>query len=337
MLWTDVITPAELTGYARESLAAYEQRKGTLARWLPHREVSDIVARFVVGQYGLVDEAKYRAYDAEPEIGKRLGGKRVAIELPALGQNLPVSEYFQLRTRNASDEAIRDQILKDTEQVVQAVADRTERMRGTVLVTGKATINQDNFKTEDDFGRDASHTVTAGTLWTAPTVDRLGYLQTLHDLYVADNGEGPGALVMSTRVFRALQSGDQFATQLANGGSRPATREDVQGVISAAGLPEIIIYDRLTKSGRVVADDRLMLLPAPVDPVSGTSELGATFWGQTLTSVDPEFGLEPSEQPGIVVGVYRHPKPPMGVEVISDAIALPVLANANLSVVAKVL
>lgn len=29
-LWTDLITPAELTGYARESLTAYEVAKGSL-------------------------------------------------------------------------------------------------------------------------------------------------------------------------------------------------------------------------------------------------------------------------------------------------------------------
>ncbi len=43
------------------------------------------------------------------------------------------------------------------------------------------------------------------------------------------------------------------------------------------------------------------------------------------------------EQPGLVTGVWRNPKPPMIAEVIADAIALPVLANANLSLAAKVL
>jgi hypothetical protein len=64
-LWTDLITPAELTGYARESLASYEARKGTLARWLPNREVLDTVVRFVQGQSGLIPIAQFRAYDAE--------------------------------------------------------------------------------------------------------------------------------------------------------------------------------------------------------------------------------------------------------------------------------
>ncbi|NNG36939.1 major capsid protein [Nakamurella aerolata] len=337
-LWTDIITPAELTGYARESLAAYEQRKGTLAQFLPNREVADIVARFVAGQYGLVDEARYRAYDAEPEIGKRQPGKRVSIELPAVGQNIPVSEYLQLRTRNATDLDVQNQILRDTETVVQAVADRTERMRGTVLTTGKATIDQPNFKTEDDFQRDASHTVTAGTLWNDPAADPIGYLETLQDLYVTDTGDEPGAVLMSRRAFRAMQANAKLATLLVSGATRQATDSDVRALVSGAGLPDIVIYDRRTSAGRVIPDDRVFLLPAPVavNDWQGT-QLGATFWGQTLTSVDPDFGIEPSEQPGIVVGVYRNEKPPMIAEVISDAIALPVLANANLSIAAKVL
>jgi hypothetical protein len=37
-LWTDIIDPETLTGYARASMNAYEARKGTLARWLPNRQ-----------------------------------------------------------------------------------------------------------------------------------------------------------------------------------------------------------------------------------------------------------------------------------------------------------
>ncbi len=337
-LWTDVIDPATLTGYVRESLAAQEARKGSLAAFLPNRTVPDVVARFVAGSNGLVDEAQFRAYDAEPEIGKGEGGKRVTLELPALGQNIPVSEYQQLRTRNASDEAMLSSILGTADRVVRAVSDRIERLRGTVLVTGKATIDQPRFKADDDFGRDSSHTVTAASLWSTDTVDRLADLQTWYDLYVATNGVEPGALVMSNRAFRALAAGKQFQTQLVNGAARPATESDVRSVVSGAGLPEIIKYDRRTSAGRVVPDDRILFLPAPVgsDDFGGT-QLGATFWGQTLTSTLPEFGIEDSEQPGIVAGVYRNDKPPAIAEVISDAIALPVLANANLSLAAKVL
>lgn len=345
-LWTDIIDPATLTGYARASLADYEASRGTLARFLPNREVADIVARFVKGAAGLVNVADFRAYDAEPTIGKQQGGKRITLELPALGQNIPVSEYNQLRSRNAStadDAAVLRMIQNTTDQVVRAVSDQIERLRGIVLSTGKATIsNEAGFTMDDDFGRSASHAVTASTLWSTATADALGDLESWSDTYEDDNGEAPGAILMSTRVLRAMASLDQFKTQLLNGSSRPATVQDVQDMVAAAGLPPIVVYNRRVQvagtAGKVFPDNKLALLPAPVaaDDWQGT-QLGATFWGQTLTSTASDWAIEPSEQPGIVAGVYRNEKPPMLAEVISDAVALPVLANADLSLVAGVL
>lgn len=338
-LWTDIIDPPTLTGYARRSLEEYEREKGTLARWLPNREVADTVVRFIAGRKGLVAEAQFRAYDAEIEIGAGEGGKRTILELPAVGQNIPVSEYEQLRTRNSGDEVVEKSILATTRRVVAAVSDAVERLRGTVLNTGKATItlNGQTFS-DDDFGRSAGHSVTAPTLWTDAAADRLAFLQDIVDIYIETNGVPPGAIVLPNRGFRAMASGNQFRVQLLNGGSRPATEADVRGIVSGAGLPDIIKYDRRTKSGKVLDDTRLLLLPAPVETTDWEStELGATFWGQTLTSTDERYGIEESEQPGVVTGVYRGEKPPLIAEVIADAIALPVLANADLSLSAKIL
>jgi len=343
-LWTDVIDPATLSGYARASISDYETRKGTLARWLPNRDLPDIVARFVKGGTGLIDIARFRAYDAEPEIGRRPQAKRVTIELPALSLNIPVSEYEQLRLRsgNVSQEAALVTIQNTTDAVVRAIADAMERLRGIVLQTGKATINQNNFVSDDDFGRPAAHQVVANLLWNVNTVSRLDYIRTLMDVYRDTTGEEPGALVMSSRVFRALSAGNEFQTQLLNGGARAATDTQVRDTVTSAGMPPIYIYDRrVSVNGamtRVLADDTVLMLPEPVDTDDwqGT-DLGATFWGRTLTSTDPDWGVEDAEQPGIVAGVWRHDRPPMGLEVISDAIGLPVLANADRSLAAKVL
>ena len=335
-LWTDVIDPATLTGYVREALADIESRKGSLARYLPNREVPDISVRFVAGQSGLVAEATYRAYDAEPEVGGKPTLKRVILELPAVGRNLPVSEYDQLRTRGASDEVMLQQILDTARQVAQAVSDRVERARGVVLRTGVATLPE--IAAADDFGRASAHTVTAGALWSsATTVSRLTDLQTWCDTYEATNGVPPGAIVMPRNVFRLLQTGDEFKTSLVGGGSRRATSDQVNEIVEGEGLPPIELYTRRTSAGLVLPANELLLLPEPVEPTDwqGT-QLGATFWGQTLTSSEAGWAIEDTDQPGIVAGVYRNEKPPMIAEVISDAISLPVLANANLSFKATV-
>lgn len=336
-LWTDIIDPATLTGYTREALADIERRRGTLARYLPNREVPNITVRFVKGQNGLAVEAKFRAYDAEPEVGKKPAAQRVVLELPAIGQTIPVSEYEQLRTRGASDDVLLSQIYDTARQVAQAISDRMERLRAVVLRTGKATIAE--IAADDDFGRVAGHTVTAATLWnTGTSVSRLADLQSWSDTYEATNGVAPGAIVMSRRVARTLAQGDEFKTSLVGGGSRPATVADVNSIIEGAGLPPIEVYTRRTQAGLVLPDNELLLLPEPVDTDDweGT-QLGATFWGQTLTSQEPGWGIEDAEQPGVVAGVYRNEKPPMIAEVIGDAIGMPVLANANLSFKATVL
>lgn len=343
-LWSDVIDPATLSGYARESLADYEARQGSLARWLPNREVADIVVRFVQGQTGLIDVARFRAYDAEPEIGRRPQAKRVTLELPALGLDIPVSEYEQLRLRSpeVSDEAALATIQNTTDAVVRSVSDAIERLRGIVLATGRATIEQDNFRSDDDFGRPDEHAYTVPNLWTDTGVSRLEDLTDLVELMADSTGQTPGSLVMSTRVFRALAAGDEFQTQLLNGGSRLASAQQVRDTVTAAELPPIYTYDRrVSVDGqrvRALRDDTILALPEAVESGdwAGT-DLGATWWGRTLTSTDPAWNISAGEQPGIVAGVWRNDKPPMGVEVISDAIALPVMANAELSAAVKVL
>ncbi|UJP39333.1 major capsid protein [Cellulomonas palmilytica] len=336
-LWTDLIDPATLTGYVRESLADIEARRGSLARYLPNRTVPDVQVRFVAGQAGLVVEAEFRAYDAEPTVGKKPSGKRTILELPPIGQIIPVSEYDQLRTRGASDETILNEILGTGRRVAQAIADRMERLRGVVLRTGVATIPE--IGAADSFGRSGSHTVTASALWSSATsVSRLTDLQTWCDTYEATNGVAPGVILMPRRVLRVMAQGDEFKTSLVGGGSRPATAADVNAIVEGAGLPPIEVYTRRTASGLVLPDNELLLLPAPVDPDEweGT-QLGASFWGQTLSSTAEDWGIELADQPGIVTGVYRHETPPMIAEVHGDAIGMPVLANADLSFKATVL
>ena len=110
------------------------------------------------------------------------------------------------------------------------------------------------------------------------------------------------------------------------------------GKKDAAGYPTIEKYNRSTKSGLVLPKEWIYFLPEPADPFDqdGTA-LGATFYGQTVTSESPEFDIAPGEQPGVVVGVYREDRIPYTVEVMADAITLPVARDANRAMAVKVL
>lgn len=337
-LWTDIVDPAELTGYTRAAQEDWEVNNTTLAAYLPNRFVRDILVRFTAGQTGFVEEADFRAYDAEPTVGKGRPGKRVAIELPAIGRNIPVSEYNQLRGRDSSEPVVREMLFNTARDVARSVSDRMERLRATVLLTGKATINTDTFQAEDDFGRAAGHTITAGTLWNAVGADPIANLKAWRDLYTDTNGVEPGSIVVSRSIMSALANHSAFAVTMAGGGSRPGTEADVRAILTAHGLPDLRVYARRTGAGLVLPATHLLMLPAPVavDDALGT-ELGGTFWGQTLTSESPDWDIADVDRPGIVVGAYRNTKPPMIAEIVSDAIGMPVLANANLSIAAKVL
>lgn len=336
-LWTDAIEPAELTGYARASLQAREDANGTLEDYLPNTTVDDIYVKFQEGENGLQEAAEFRAFDAEPSIARQAQGKTHTIELPALGQKQPVSEYRALRMRNAGDEMYRKHILKVTDQIVRAIADRMEMLRGTVLFQGKAIVDQHNFQINDDFGRPANHNVTAGTLWSDPTVSRLDDLLAWSEVYSDTNGVAPGRILLSTRAFSALRSGEEFVNPQTG---RQMAREDINSLLIDEGLPTIRIYDRKIRPyggnpTRVTPDDHILLLPS--EGADGLSELGATYWGTTLTATELEWGIADDEQAGIVAGVVKSDNVPVIAEVVADAIGMPVLGNAALTLKAKVL
>ena len=342
-LWTDVIDPATLTGYARASLEEYEQRKGSLASFLPNEQVEDINVRLNVGNGGLVESAHFRAFDAEPEYGAVEAGRRKNFELAAVSQKFALSEYDRLRARNASDEAVLNVVRRTTERAVTAVSDAVELLRGEVIATAQATIDYGRAGVVvDDFERDADMSVTAGTLWSdgaaKPLNDLLSYVQA----YGVKNGEAPGTLVLSNRVLGALSQHASLNTQLVNGANRPATLDDVRSLLSSYGIPNIQVRDRKVRRWNrdtraaetvsVLPDDSIYLLPA-----AGNTDLGATFWAPTLGASEQGYGIADGDRAGIVAAVYRNDMPPHIAEVWADAVALPALVNPNLAMRAKVL
>jgi hypothetical protein len=334
-LMTDLVTPEYLTGYARAALQDIEENQASLAVYLPNREVTDISVRFVAGQSGFVPLAEFRAYDAEPTVGKRKPYKRHTIELPPISRQIPISEYDRLRSRGATNEQLIEAIQDSTRALVRGIVDRLELLRGSVLDSGKATIEE--VGVDDDFGRDASHDIVlaAAKKWTDTSVSRLALLEEWADKYGNTNGVAPGSLLMSRKVFRMLASGDEFKTTLIGGAFRPATVAQVEEIIGSHGLPAINVYERKTSAGRVLPDNKLFMLPAPVATTAWEdTELGATFWGQTLQASNPAYKLAPAEQPGIVAATFEDDASLMKVR--TDGIAMPVLANANLSLVATV-
>jgi len=333
---TEIMPPATLTGYVREKLDGYEGSGESLGRYLPAREISATTASFYRGEAGLIQEAQYRAFDAEPEVLAKSGIGKVTIDLHPLGGKIPISEYDQLMLRNASDEVLEKAIKTTGAEVAKAIHRRIERQRAHVLVYGIATDAKVGF--HDDFGRRPDHTITLANLWTDPSVSRIDDLRRLYELYEENNGAAPGVMLVSSRVQTLLGRGVEFRPQMQNGISRPATPQDVLDILSAYGLPPIEVYNRRgANQQRYIPDNMFLFLPAAGSEDSAdVTPLGNTFWGQTLSATAGDFGLEPGEAPGVVAAVHANDRMPFNAEVESDAFGLPVLANADLSMAVTV-
>ncbi|MFB9776121.1 major capsid protein [Brevibacterium otitidis] len=343
MLWTDVIDPADQTGFARQTAEDYEAAQGTLARWLPNRTVDDIDVAFTVGDTGLTEVAEYRSYDAETPIGDTPGGQRVKLELPPLGRKYRWSEYDQLRSRGRdSTEAVQASADRLTRTAARAVVDRLELQRGQSLATGKATIAENEFIANADFGRKPEFTFAVDKKWGAGG-DPLTDLIAAAELYSDENGEMPGTILTSTKVVSALIRSDALKGLASVGGTVPSilSIEAVNAILGTHGLPAVTTYNRKVQQGgrkvRVLPENNLFFLPAATDPnAEEGSALGATFLGTTLEAQDARYNLPQADQPGLVVGAYREDDP-LTAWIRSAAIGMPVLANANLSMAIEVL
>jgi hypothetical protein len=335
LLNTDYIEPAELTGFARAAAQDLDINQFTLSRWLPNRLVDDLEYRFARGGEGLAEAATFRAYDAESPIGSRPGISRVTGELPPISRKIRLSEYDRLRQRKLEN-AVGNAIESDAERMVRSVAARLELARGQALVTGKVTLNENGVIAEADFGRTAGHTVTAAASWATASTDVIGDLNTWRETYVENTGQEPGSFLTSRRVMGYLLRNEAFRQLDATVAGTPTivTPESVNNVLSAHDLPPIVTYDaRVRVNGtaqRVIADDKFLMLPAV-----GSGEMGATLYGTTAESMEPEFGLAGSEA-GIVAGAYST-KDPVALWTKAAAIAMPILANPDLSFVADVI
>lgn len=338
LITTDYITPAELTGYARAALADLEVNQFTLSTFLPSRQVDDLQYRFNRGGVGLAEVATFRSYDAEASIGKRPGTTRVTGDLPPVSRKIRLGEYERLRQRNL-DTAIRNSIFDDTDLMVTAVGARIELARGSALSAASVTINEDGVIATVDFGRRSAHTnVAPGTLWSVsasatPIADMIAWVTT----YAANNGgRRPGAFLTSQKVLSNILRAQEVRNLAAANGTSPSIVSPLvlNTILAAYSLPPIVINDaQVSVDGtatRLIPENNFLMLPA-----AGGSDLGGTFWGTTAESLEPEYGIQ-GDEPGIVAGSYST-KDPVAVWTKAAGIALPVLANPDLTFQAVVL
>lgn len=329
---TKYLTPAETTGFVRGRIESYSEAD-VLSQILPDETVDNIAVRFSVGDAGITPEAEARDWDAQPSVGDLPKQKRRTIDLVAFSRRIPVSESDALLSRLAGGEGYANLIRRAGDSVAQAIFNSARRQRANVLATGKATINQANFGLDEDFGRDAALTAALAQLASAAGSDVLGQLGAFVDIYEDKSaGARPAYALASTKAINAFVNHAQFASKV-NDVTRPATLDQVNQVLLASDLPQLVRYNGKIGQSRLLPEDRLILVP---DYVNGGNDLGATIWGLTESSFKPEFSGIGGQLPGAVAAVWDTEGTAGKTVVDADSTFLPILKNANLSASLKV-
>lgn len=349
-LYSDFVTPAELTGYARDALDEAAENEFRLAAFLPNQNIDDLRYRLEQGPQGLLDVADYRAFDAEPTFGRREGIKSIEGSLPPMGRQMTLGEYDVLIMRNA-EEKVRDLLLRDAEKIAKIMGRRMEVARADALVNASVTIGsnaapENGLSLTVDFNRSSTHEVTAATVWSdLDDSNILDEMLAWRDVYQDTNGRMPGAILTSERVVRLMLRNEQVRDAIA--GTNPGVRvrrADLADLLSDEGLPPIYTYEArktaivagVRTTSRIIPDHKFLYLPEPVAPNGGNGDMGTSLWGSTVESQLPDYGIEPGEEPGVVVGAFIERKTPVRVDTIGAAIGLPVMVAPNLSFVADV-
>ncbi|WP_280193827.1 major capsid protein [Nocardia farcinica] len=335
---SDYVTPAELTGYVREALADQPINDLSLVdQLLPDTMIDDIEFRANITQHGLRRAGQFRAYDTEAPISGRRGIERISGELPPLSEKRLLGEYDRLRMRKVPD-AIRNVIFNDAVELAQALRTRMVLAKADAIVNGEVALEENGLELKVEFKRAPGHTVTAATLWNVtgagaadPILDQESWFSTFR---VTQSGN-PVRAITSQRVMSALMRNDKIRAHALPVGSTQGivTREAVNALFTSFGHPPFEIFDAQVEDWE---GNATRLIPDNVIVYVGAAKIGETLWGTTAEALEPQYGIDATEAPGIVVGSFITPDATQRWTKASG-IGLPMLLNGNATMVAKVL
>lgn len=325
-LWTDIINPADLTGFSREAATLYDENPGTLSDVFPNITQPGAEFRWLVNGMSL-DVAGFRAFDVESKIGGGKGLEEKIASLTPISLKKRFSEYDQIvRMGNNSPETIQAAADRKATEVAQGVIRRIVQARGEALVTGGLSINEDKFVQNISFGRRPDHTVNAAVAWDGDA-DPIADLEQWRAAFVDNTGFEPTAIYASPKVVGALQRNSKMRAYL--GANAPALldRDTVNNILIGYGLPPLKVLNTRVAGAAVMDADHLVFV---------ADGAGQTVWGTTVEALDPRYALADVAAPGLVVGAYAEDDPNIK-WIRANAVALPILGNPDLTFAARVL
>lgn len=324
MALTNEISPAQLTGFAREIQAAYDT--DITAELLPNVQVDDDVFTFKVNSRA-EQVAKYRSFDAETAIGGGQAAEEKTARLLPVGLKDRLGERDKLRRRGGGAESFQAAADALAEQMVEATVNRVRLARAEALVHGSLTLAENRVRQTIDFDRHPDHTATAALHWNDAEADPISEYEAWVDAYETRNGQRPTRAVGSTRIAAALRRSAGVRAHIGASDQGVVSLEAVNAALDELDLPRLTVNNAVI-AGQRVFPSNVLLLAAP--------GVGVTPWGTTAEADDPRYQLAGEDLPGLVVGVYEEDDP-LTMWVRANSISFPVLTESNLSFAATVL
>lgn len=347
----DFLEPDVAVAIARQELALFDANDtNSLARYLPSLEVDDIEYEIEVnGEDNNITAANWRMFNGNTTSEKWGEGQKSRGRLMPLSRNYTLDEETRLRMRNDSKNAIRLESERLVRRAVRAIALEVNAQRANAISNAAVDIHgSGGLRQRVEFGRDDEFDTTAPILFSETSADPLAQIEAWTEQYEEKNGFRPETVLMSNEVRRIISTHPTVV--------RNATRDELAERANASelarlfaeyNLPEILPLptskvkkDNLetgeTEYRSLFDKDSLLFLPRggnAIDPQS--SVFGRTMWGRTLSADTEDFGLGGGDLAGVVAAVIEEGWP-SHLEIIADAIAMPVVFNPNFSLKAKV-
>ena len=347
----DFLEPDVAVAIARQELALFDANDtNSLARYLPSLEVDDIEYEIEVnGEDNNITAANWRMFNGNTTSEKWGEGQKSRGRLMPLSRNYTLDEETRLRMRNDSKNAIRLESERLVRRAVRSIALEVNHQRANAISNAAVDIHgSGGLRQRVEFGRDAEFDTVAPILFSETSADPLAQIEAWTEQYEEKNGFRPETVLMSNEVRRIISTHPTVV--------RNATRDELAERANASelarlfaeyNLPEILPLptskvkkDNLetgeTEYRPLFDKDSLLFLPRggnAIDPQS--SVFGRTMWGRTLSADTEDFGLGGGDLAGVVAAVIEEGWP-SHLEIIADAIAMPVVFNPNFSLKAKV-
>lgn len=324
-------TAVQLTAQARAAAQVASTGFG-LALYLPDNPNYSLSFNFNVNQVALNDAASYRSFNTEADFGRTGGSESRSGKLPPISRKYRVDELEQLTLYGQAD-AIAALLEKHARALGASIAARLEFARGEAIEKGIVTIDERGLQFTIDYGRKASHTIVAGTAFSAAGATPVDTLDVAKAIYQDTNGTAPGVTLISPEVLANLQkNADLMKMALGRGSDLPSriSVDDVLSTLASFGYGNVRVFDEAIGGQRVINARKVLFLPATGGVMLDGGPLGTTDWGIPAEAINDDYGIPTSDRPGIFAGSFTQ-EDPEGTNVLASAIALPVVTNADAS------